>query len=331
MKSLIKSLVEITGPSGYESPVREFVQQEIAAHASDMRVDALGNLIVRLGEKAKDGRRIMLSAHMDEIGLAATHVDANGFVRFAAIGGVRPINCVGGRVRFMNGTQGVIYMDELHSPATLPRLDQLYIDVGASSPQDSPVRAGDVAAFVRPFIDLGNRLVSKAMDDRIAVAVLIETLKKVKKTVNELYFVFSTQEEVGLRGAATSAYGIDPEVALAVDVTVSPDVPRNFFMDIALGKGPAVKVMDSGMVADPRVVRWMADTAGKLKMPVQMEVLPGGTTDAYAIQVTRAGVITGCLSIPTRYIHSPSEMVDIRDVEQCVTLLTELVSKPVVL
>lgn len=329
MKELIQKLVEITGPSGYEGPVREFITAEIKDLVDDLRVDALGNLIARKGSLGKNGKRIMLSAHMDEIGLAASFIDENGFVRFSTIGGVRAINCVGGRVRFTNGVQGMIYMDRMRGAPAIPDMDQLYIDVGATSRADCPVKVGDVAAFERPFIDLNGRLVSKAMDDRISCAVLIETLRSLKRTVNEVFFVFSTQEEVGLRGATTSAFGIEPELALAVDVTSAVDTPRDFSMSVALGKGPAIKVKDGGMIADPRVVRWMSDTAERMKLPYQLEVLLGGTTDVYAIQVSRVGVISGCLSIPTRYIHSPSEMVDLRDVEQSVKLLTELVAKPV--
>jgi endoglucanase len=167
------------------------------------------------------------------------------------------------------------------------------------------------------------------MDDRIAVAVLIEALRAVKKTIHEIYFVFSTQEEVGLRGATTAAYGIDPEIGISVDVTLAGDTPRGITMDVALGKGPAIKVRDGGMLADPRLIRLMVDTAEKAKLPYQLEVLEAGTTDARAIQLTRAGVPSGCVSIPCRYVHSPSEMVDYADVQNAVKLVVELVSHPV--
>ena len=329
MKPLIQKLVETVGPSGYEQAVRDVVRGEIEGKAEEIRVDAMGNLIARYGTKKDGGLRIMLSGHMDEIGVIATHIDEKGFVRFTTIGGVRPHTCIGGRVRFLNGAQGLIYMDRPDDPSRVPSIDSLYIDLGATSREDCPVKVGDLAAFDRPFLDLGNRLVSKAMDDRIAVAVMIEALKALQDTPHEIYFVFSTQEEVGLRGATTAAYGVDPDLGLSVDVTLTGDTPRSSKMEVGLGKGPAVKVRDGGMLADPRIVRWMVATAEKLNMPYQLEVLEGGTTDARAIQLARAGVPSGCLSIPTRYVHSPSEMVDYNDVQNSVRLLVELISNPV--
>lgn len=331
MKALIQKLVETVGPSGYEEKVREVVRAEIEGLVDEIKVDALGNLIARKGSRSEGGMRIAISAHMDEIGVIATHVDENGFVRFTTIGGVSPRTCIGGRVQFLNGTRGVIYMESLESATALPTLEQLYIDVGASSRETCPVKVGDVAAFDRPFMELGGRLVSKAMDDRISVAVMVQALKELTSTPHELYFIFSTQEEVGLRGATTAAYGVDPELALAVDVTRTGDTPKGVKMEVALGKGPAIKVRDSGMLSAPRVIRWMVETAEKAGIPYQLEVLEGGTTDARAMQLTRGGVPAGCLSIPTRYIHSPSEMVDYQDVLQSVRLLVALLSAPVTL
>jgi tetrahedral aminopeptidase len=331
MKALIQKLVESVGPSGYEYAVRDLVRAEISALADEIRVDALGNLLVRKGQKGPGGMRIMLSAHMDEIGVIATHIDENGFVRFTTIGGVRPHTCMGGRVIFLNGTHGVIGMERLDDPSRLPTFDQMFIDVGASSRADCPVKVGDLAAFDRPFVDLGSRLVSKAMDDRIAVAVQIEVLRQLKTSPHEIYFVFSTQEEVGLRGATTAAYGVDPDLGISVDVTGVGDTPKGAKMEVGLGKGPAIKVRDGGMLSDPRLVRVMVDTAEKAGLPYQIEILEGGTTDARAMQVTRAGMPAGCVSIPCRYIHSPSEMVDFNDVQNAVKLLVGLLSQPITL
>lgn len=332
MKDLIKRLVETTGPSGYEHDVRALVRAEIDVHADEIRVDAMGSLIARRGkattQSATRGKRIMISAHMDEIGVIATHIDKDGFVRFTNLGGVYPRNCVGGRVRFLNGTPGVIGQEKAGSQEAKP-LSEMYIDVGATGVKDCPVSIGDVAAFERPFTDLGRRLVSKAMDDRIGVAVAIEVLRKLEKTPHEVYFVFSVQEEVGLRGATTSAYGVDPDIGLAIDVTGSGDTPNGIRMEVGLGKGPAVKVRDGGMLSDPRVIDWMVRAAAKAKLPYQLEILEGGTTDARAIQLARAGVPVGCLSIPCRYVHTPSEMVDYDDVTNGVALLVEMLSKPI--
>jgi len=329
MKSLIKKLVETVGPSGYETKIREVIKKEIEKFADEIQTDAMGNLIVRKGRKSDLGLKIMLSAHMDEIGLMVTHVDKNGFARFTTIGGVRPHNCLGGRVRFLNGVAGVIGGEKLENLNHVHAIESLFIDVGAKSSEDCPIKIGDVAAFDRPFEDLGNRLIAKSMDDRISVAVLIDVLKKVKNSPHELYFVFSTQEEVGLRGATTAAYGIDPDLGIAVDVTLTGDTPRGTLMDVKLGAGPAIKIKDGGMLSDPRLVEVMVQCAKQLNIPYQLEILLGGTTDAKAMQITKAGMPAGCVSIPTRYVHSPSEMVDFNDVENAVKLLTKLISEPI--
>lgn len=329
MKSLIKKLVETTGPSGNENQIRAVIRSEVEKFGDEIRIDPLGNLIVRKGVKRPGGKKVMLSAHMDEIGVIVTHVDENGFARFSAIGGVNPVYCVGGRVRFSNGSAGLIGVEKEFQREKVPALDNLFIDMGVASRADCPVRVGDQGAFERPFLELGNRLVSKAMDDRIGVAVLIETLRTLENSPHELYFVFSTQEEVGLRGATTSAYGIDPDIGIAVDVTLTGDTPRGSKMEVGLGKGPAIKIRDSGMLADQRLVREMIQTAEKMNIPYQLEVLEGGTTDARAIQLTRSGVPAGCISIPCRYVHSPSEMVDYNDVILSVGLLKTLISNPI--
>jgi endoglucanase len=330
MKPLIKKLTETFSPSGNESVIREIIRAEVQPLADEVRMDALGNLIVRKGEKGKNGLRIMLAAHMDEIGLIATHIDANGFVRFTGIGGIRPHTLVGGRVRFVNGTPGVVAVESADFSATkMPASSEYFIDVGATSPKGCPVKVGDVAAFQRPFLDLGGRLVAKSMDDRIGCVVLIETLRNLKSSPHELVFAFTTQEEVGTRGATTSAFGIDPDLGLAVDVTLTGDTPKSKPMAVSLGKGPAVKIKDTGMLADQRIVEWMGRTAEKHRIPYQREVLDGGSTDARAIQMTHAGVPVGCLSIPCRYVHSPSEMVDYEDVENSVKLMVALLSAPI--
>ncbi len=324
----LEMLVETPGPSGSERIIRNKIEDEIRDYVDDMYTDALGNLIARKGTKAEGGKRLMVSAHTDEIGLMVTHIDENGFARFTAIGGVSPLTCLGNRVLFMNGTQGVIGMERLDANEQ-PSLPKLFIDTGATSKQDSKVTVGDVAGFERPFLNLGKRLVAKSMDDRAAVAAAIGAIKKMQTGPNEVYFVFSVQEEVGLRGAMTAAYGVDPEVGIAVDVTRTGDTPRSAKMEVALGNGPAIKVRDSSFLADPRVINWMVEDAQSQGMPYQMEVLEAGGTDGASIQKTRAGVPAGCLSIPCRYIHSPSEMIDRDDLEHCVDLLAGLVSKKI--
>jgi putative aminopeptidase FrvX len=329
MKQLLQKLTDVYSPSGYEDAIRSVIRNEVKGFADDVRVDALGNLIVRKGRPTKYGKRIMIAAHMDEIGLMVTHVDEGGFVRFTGIGGVYPRNLPGGRVRFVNGTNGVIGLEPTEHRGDVPPLDKMYIDVGAVNKKASPVKTGDVAAFERPFLDMGDRLVAKSMDDRIGCTVAIEVLRNLKTTPHEVYFVFTTQEEVGTRGAQTSAYGIDPEVGFSIDVTGWGDTPGEKGFDVALGKGPAIKIRDGGMISDPRIVNWMVQTAEKANLPFQREVLLGGTTDARAMQVVRAGIPVGCVSIPCRYVHSPSEMVDINDVENAVKLIEALLMSPI--
>ena len=333
MKKLLQQLTETFGPSGYEDNVRAIVRAEVEPLADDVRTDALGNLIVKRKATKVHGevRRIMIAAHMDEIGLIVSHVDRNGFVRFAPIGTVMLRYVLGSRVRFLNGIQGVIGYDRLEHFNEVPGLDKIYIDVGATNARDCPVRIGDVAAFERPFIDLGRRMVAKSMDDRVGVLLAIETLRALqgRSIPHDLYFVFTTQEEVGSRGAGTSAYGIDPDIGIAIDVTPSGDTPNAMKMDMTLGKGPCVKFQDVGAISDPRIVHWMIGAAEKNRIPYQREVLLVGGTDAKAIQSVRAGVPSGCISIPVRYVHSPSEMVDEQDVLNTVRLLTAVLRTPI--
>jgi endoglucanase len=169
------------------------------------------------------------------------------------------------------------------------------------------------------------------MDDRIGVAVLIETLKKFKGGPNEIVGVFTVQEEVGVRGATAAAYGVDPDLGIAIDVALSGDTPNDKSIDVGLGRGPAIKIKDGGMISDPRVVAWMEAGAKQARLPYQREILLAGGTDARAIQTTRSGVPTGCISIPCRYVHSPSEMVDYNDVQNAIKLLVHLLERPVTL
>ena len=324
MREVTSKLVSVFGPSGAEEEIRSVIRAEVEPLADEMRVDPLGSLVVHK-QGSGGGQRIILDAHMDEIGVMVTYVDEKGFARFTRVGGVSTLTCVGARVAFADGTVGVIGIEQKRDDANkIPKFEQLYLDVGGTSRDDCPVCVGDVAVFVRPFAVQGTRLISKALDDRIGCAVLIETLRRLEYTPHDVYFVFAVQEEVGLRGARTSAYGIDPDMAIAVDVTRTGDTPESRPMAVELGKGPAIKVKDSGMIAHPAVRDLMVQRAREANIPYQLEVLERGTTDAAAIQLVRSGVPSGCLSIPCRYIHSPSEMVDERDVENSVRLLLEV-------
>lgn len=327
MKDLIKRLTEAFGPSGAEDSVREVIRKEVQPYVDEISVDALGNLIAH--KKGKGGKRLILDGHMDEIGLMVTHVDDNGFLRFGNIGGVNPYVALGQRVCFENGVTGVIGSEKIDDPKDL-KLEKMFIDIGAKDKKDaeSKVQVGTSCAFRQTFVDLGDRVVAKAMDDRVACAIIIETLKRLKETANDIYAVFAAQEEVGLRGARAAAFGISPDVGIALDVTRTGDTPKGITMDVALGKGAAIKVKDSSLICHPALKNYMVKIAQEKGIKYQMEVLEAGGTDSGAIQMTKAGIPAGVISIPCRYIHSPGEMVDMGDVEACVQLAKALCESP---
>lgn len=331
MNELIQTLVEAYGPSGFEDNVRKLIRPEVEPYANSITVDALGNLIAfKEGTADSDERlTVMVAAHMDEIGLMVTHITEDGFLRFTNIGGIRRQTLLGSRVRFSNGTIGVIYSDRIENANQVHPLEKHYIDVGATNPQDCPVSVGDAAVFIRPFLTQNGRLIAKSMDDRIGCAVAIETLRRLESSPHDCYFVFSVQEEVGTRGAQAAANRINPDVGIALDVTRTGDIPESPPMAVSLGKGAAIKVKDSGMISHPALVRLMRERAVAEGILHQMEVLDGGTTDARPIQIANAGCAAGCISIPCRYVHSQSEMVDAADVESCVALLTAVLANPI--
>lgn len=328
MKELIENLTEVYGPSGHEEQIREVIRAKVESLADEVRVDAMGNLIA-LKKGNGQGKKVMLAAHMDEIGLIVSYVDEQGFLRAQGVGGVDPMTLVGGRVRFADGSTGVIAPEKRPEFRKDPELSKLYIDIGATSQTEAADRLGQVVGFVRPFTDLGQRIVAKAMDDRIGCAVLIETMRQLGSSPHDLYFVFTVQEEVGLRGAHTGAFGVDPEVGIAVDVTVAADTPEAFKMAMKLGHGPCIKVKDGRMLSHPGLKDLLIESAEANDIPYQLEVLARGSTDAAAIQLSRGGVPACCVSIACRYVHTPSEMVDIDDVENAVKLLVAVLEGPI--
>lgn len=331
MKTLIQKLCQAYGPSGNEEQIREILVDEIRSRVDEVHIDNLGNLIAVRRTSDGNGKRIMLAAHMDEIGVIVTHIDDNGFLRFAPIGGVLTTALVGARVVFANGVEGTFGVEGKPLLSSQPAADQVFLDVGATSKEDVPVSVGDAAAFRHQFSDLGGRLIAHNFDDRIGCAVLVETLRTLEDSPHEVYAVFTAQEEVGTRGARTSAFGINPDIAIAIDVTLTGDTPEAHPMAVELGKGPAIKVKDRHMLAHPGVKRLLIEAAEREGIPYQLEVLEFGTTDAMAIQVTREGVPAGVVSIPTRYVHTPSQMVDVGDVRHAAKLLVSILSSPIAL
>lgn len=333
MQDLAKRLTEAFGVSGFEDQIRAVIREEIAGLVDEVTVDALGNLVAF--RRGGGGKRVMLAAHMDQIGLMITHVDEKGFMRFTPIGYLYPLACWGGQVRFADGTVGSIGLDGRRDPTKeLPELRDMFVDVGATSRSQVKQRVGDVAAFWPGFVAQGDIWFSPNLDDRAGCVVLVQLLRDLKDVAisHDLYAVFTTQEEVGPRGARTSAYAIDPEIAIALDVTDTGDVPyATPAMEVTLGRGVAIKIQDSGMISHVGLNRLLIAAAEADGVPYQLEVLQGGTTDAYAIQVSRGGVPTTALSLPSRHIHTPSQIVDARDADAAVRLLRALLARPIAL
>lgn len=323
--ALLEKLLMTFGPSGNEERIREVIKEEIKDYVDEIKVDALGNLI---GIKKGHGKKIMIASHMDEIGVMITNIDEKGFLRFTNIGGVSPFVSLYQRVMFADGTIGVVGMEKIDEIKDL-KLNKMYIDIGASSKEEAmkKVNVGDVACFYTPFVQKDDALVSKAMDDRIGCFVSIEALKALKNSSNEIYFVFTVQEEVGLRGAKTAAYGINADLGIAIDVTATGDTPKAATMDVSMGKGVAIKVKDNSIIAHPAVKNLMTQVAKENDIPYQYEILDMGGTDSGAIHLTRSGIPSGVISIPCRYVHSPSEMVSASDVENAIKLLVKILEK----
>ena len=321
--ALLERLNAAHGPAGDEGGIRQVIEELARPHADEITTDTMGNLIVR---KKGPGSKVMFAAHMDSIGFIVTHIEKEGFLRVGRLGGITPSEAVYTPVRFKNGVQGVFVPEEKADGEKL-KLDECYLDIGAKDEAQakSMVQVGDTAVYNTPLYRNGSKVVSPYMDNRIACAVLLTALEQVEQPDNDLYFVFTVQEEVGLRGARTAAWSVDPDYGVAVDVTDVDDTPGSGKNGTAkLGKGAAVKVMDSSIICHPEMVERLNTLAREQDIPVQKDILRGGGTDAGAIHTTRLGVVTGGISVPCRYIHTPVEMVDLNDAQACVRLVKAL-------
>jgi len=321
MKALIEQLTAVYGPSGAETSVADLIESLVKDSVDSIRRDALGNLICEV--KGNGEKRLMLSAHMDHIGLIVTHVEKEGFLRVSNVGGISVNNSRSRRVKFANGVQGVLD-EQVLKENEKSKIATLYIDIGAKDEAEalSMVDIGDVAVYAEPAFAVGeHRMASPAMDDRVACAMLVQLLRNLPKTHPDIVAVFTAQEEVGVRGATVSAYSVQPDEGIALDVTIASDIPEMKINAVKLGEGPAVKIKDARSISHPDVVKRMIDAAKAAAVPYQREVLPYGGTDAGAMQLSRGGMPVGTLSIPCRYVHSACEMVDLRDVENGVKLL----------
>lgn len=319
MMKTLTQLVGAFGPSGCEYEISKVLEGLARPYVDEISRDVMGNLVCR---KRGSGPRVMFSAHMDSIGLVVTHIDDKGFVHVGALGGVNAVRALYTPVRFQNGTKGLICADAAAEPDKLKAAD-LLVDIGAADGDEARklVQVGDGLVYDTPTRAAGNRVITPYLDDRIGCLVLLMVMERLGETENDLYFVFSTQEEVGCRGAKTAAWAIDPDYGIAVDVCGTDDVPGAKHTVTALcGKGAAVNVMDRSVICHPEMVRRLTRLGQEKGIPVQKSVSRMGGTDAGPIHQTRAGVYTGGISIPCRYIHTPAELADLGDVEACADL-----------
>ena len=328
---LLKRLSEAAGVPGREEAIRQMVQEEFAGLVTDQRVDALGNVIAH--KEGRGGPKVMIAAHMDEIGFLVSHVDEEtGFLRIDPVGGFDPRVLMAQRVvvHTDHGDHvGVIGSKPIHVLSDEERkkpmeIKDLFIDLGLDADTvKETVRIGDFVTLRQDFVEMGDFVNGKALDDRVGVYVMIEALKRVGEHQAEVYPVATTQEEVGLRGARVSGFGVEPDVAVAIDTTIASDVPGtdDHQRVTKLGDGVAIKVKDSASISNPKLVRHLRTLAEERDIPYQMEILPRGGTDAGAMQLSRDGTAAVTLSIPSRYVHSVVECAHKDDVEATINLL----------
>ena len=334
MKKLLKELSETPGVSGDESKIRKLIEEKVESHADSIETDNFGNLVARKGSGDKT---LMIAAHMDQIGLTVMNIDENGFISFSKIGGVTIQSLMNQRVKIHTSegeVSGVIGMKPPHlldkdKRDELPEKEKLFIDVAAEDKEeieDIGINVGDRITFEREFKELRDgKVTGQALDNRVGCTVAIEALKRFEEDY-ELAVVFSTQEEVGLKGAKTSAFKINPDVALAVDVTFAGDVPgvEDTESEVELGDGIEFDLVQSegrGLLVPETIRDWLIETAEENNHSFSRGVMEGGATDAAGIYLTREGIPTGSIGVPLRNMHSSTEVIDLSDLETAVDFL----------
>ena len=325
MFELIQQITNVYGATGREAGVADLIESLLKDKVDDIRRDALGNLICEKKGTDPNGKRIMLAAHMDHIGFIVAAVEKEGYLRVVPVGGINIAVSRTRHVYFANGVQGVIVQQPVKEGET-PAIKHFFIDIGAADEAEalSMIQLGDIAVYAPDCFRLGkHRVAAPAMDDRVACALLVAVMQELPATKDTVIAVFSTQEEVGCRGAKTAAYSVDPDVGIALDVTGHGDTPETKLPAIKLGEGAAVKIMDRGSISNPELVKELLAAGERAGVKTQREVLPYGGTDASAMQLSRSGVIAGTVSIPCRYVHSACETIDLRDVDAAKALLLE--------
>lgn len=337
---MLEKLSNACGVAGKEDEVRSLMIKFLKPYADEVKEDKLGNVIA-MKQGKKNAPKVMLAAHMDEIGLLVKTISKEGFLQFMKIGGIDDRVLLAQKVLVFTGKgflHGIVGSKPPHIQKEDERkrvmtFDELFIDVGAGSQEEARkmgVRIGDPVEFDVKFAKIGKDIViGKALDDRVGCAAMVEVMKRLEKPDCTVYAVGTVQEEVGCRGAVTSAFGIYPDVGIALDVTVSGDMPgvREVDAPVKLGKGPAICIADGGLLTHPKLLRVMVDAAEENKIPYQLETGLGGTTDASRIALVREGVPSGVISIPTRYIHSPTSLLSLSDTEKVVKLTVSVVER----
>jgi endoglucanase len=337
---VLEKLSNACGVAGREDEVRKIIRDSLKTYVDEISEDKLGNIIaVKKGKKSAP--RVMLAAHMDEIGLFVKTITKEGFLQFTKIGGIDDRILLGQKVMVhteKGPLHGIIGSKPPHIQKEEERkkvltYDELFIDIGAESQEEAKkmgVKIGDPVSFDIKFAKIGNDVVvGKAFDDRVGCAIMIETMKMLKQTECTVYAVGTVQEEVGLRGATVAAFGIYPDVGIALDVTVAGDVPgvKEVEAPVKMRKGPAIEVADMGLITHPKVLRLLVEAAEENNIPYQLETGLPGSTDAARIALTREGVPSGVVSVPTRYIHSPASMASLKDMENAVKLTVAALQK----
>lgn len=327
---LLKEICEVPGTSGFEQPIRAVVLRELKKLPVDVSVDNMGNVIAV--KKGRSNKKVMVAAHMDEIGFIVSYIDDEGFVRFNTLGGFDPKTLTAQRV-IIHGRKdviGVMGSKPIHvmSPEErlkVPKTTDYFIDLGMpKSEVEKLVAIGDPITRNRELIEMGECVNCKSLDNRVSVYILLETLKQLGDVPYDVYGVFTVQEEVGLRGALVASHHISPDFGFGLDTTIAYDVPgaRPEEKITELGKGVAIKIMDTSSIADYRMVRYMKEVATNHNIKWQPEVLTGGGTDTAGMQhMSKQGVIAGAVSIPTRHIHQVIEMAHKNDIVGGVALL----------
>ena len=320
LKKLLPTTPSVSGREGY---IREIIADMMRPLVDEVKTDAMGNLICLKKGTAATPRKVLMAAHMDEIGFIVNFIEDNGFLRIAPIGGIHYGASAFTEVSFENGVRGVLVPEADVPGKETPKAEKCYVDIGASSKKEAErrVKIGDCCAVLPHLTRLNaNRVVGRPLDDRIGCACMIEIAKALPDPADDLYYVFSVQEEVGCRGARPAAYAVAPDLALIFDVTGTGDQQGAKPMAVKLGGGAAVKIKDSSVICDQALVQELLDLAKEKGIAAQCEILTYGGTDTSSVQMTGMGCRAGALSIPSRYIHSGVEMIDLRDAKAAVDL-----------